>query len=65
MKNRKSATQLSREAQADKAFTKRQGQVQRSDGVFAVEAKRVSSNAAKTRKLRALREERDASKRTD
>ncbi len=61
MKSRQTASQVARETQANKAFTKRLNDVPASDGIHAREAKRVSMVAAKTGKLRALREARDAS----
>jgi hypothetical protein len=64
MTDRKSTTQLKHEAQAQKAFSKNRAEDQRTRDVLAGEVKRVSSNAAKTAKLRALREGRDASEPT-
>ncbi|SEF00387.1 hypothetical protein SAMN05519104_7649 [Rhizobiales bacterium GAS188] len=56
MTDKKSTTQLAHEAQANKAFAKTKAEDQRKGVVFAEEAKRTASNAAKTAKLRALRE---------
>jgi hypothetical protein len=61
MTDRKSTKQIAREAQAEKSFAKWQALDQLSKKVLSSDEKRVSSNAAKTAKLRALREARDAS----
>jgi hypothetical protein len=61
MTDRKSTKQIAREAQAEKSFAKWQVLDQLSKRVLSSDEKRVSSNAAKTAKLRALREARDAS----
>jgi hypothetical protein len=56
MKDTKTAVQIIHQAQADRAHAKRQAVVQRSDDILAEEARRVAKNAAKTSRLRALRE---------
>ena len=61
MTDRKSIKQIAREAQAGKSFAKWEALDQLSKKVLSSDEKRVSSNAAKTAKLRALREARDAS----
>jgi hypothetical protein len=61
MTDRKSTKQIAREAQAEKSFAKWQALDQLSKKVLSSDEKRVSSNAAKTARLRALREARDAS----
>ena len=60
MTDKKSSTQLAHEAQANKAFANTKAEDQRKGVVFATEAKRTASNAAKTAKLRALREASEA-----
>jgi hypothetical protein len=60
MSDRKSLSQIAREAQAEKSFAQTQVQDRRSNGVLALETKRMTSNALKTAKLRALRESKDA-----
>jgi hypothetical protein len=60
MSERKSLSQIAREAQAEKSFARTQVQDRRSNGVLALETKRMRSNALKTAKLRALREAKDA-----
>ena len=65
MKSKQTESQLAREAQANRAFTKRVNDVRASDHVLAQEAKRISVTAAKTGKLRALREARDAKAHAD
>jgi hypothetical protein len=60
MTDRKSTKQIAHVAQAEKSFAKWQVLDQLSKKVLSSEEKRVSSNAAKTAKLRGLREVRDA-----
>jgi hypothetical protein len=63
MTDRKSTTQIAREAQAEKSFAKTQAQDRLSKKVLSSEEKRVTSDSAKTVKLRDLREARDAAER--
>ncbi|SEF15050.1 hypothetical protein SAMN05444161_9156 [Rhizobiales bacterium GAS191] len=60
MSDVKSTTQVAREEQANKSFAKAQAEEKRKNDVFAEEAKRLASDQAKTAKLRALREAREA-----
>jgi hypothetical protein len=56
MTDKKSTTQLAHEAQANKAIANSKAEDQRKGVVFANETRRMAANAAKTAKLRALRE---------